>query len=899
MISELMNKQFLVIDETDIANIKINNDKSKGSSSPNTHSRSTSGGLAILAPNSPPSLTPLSTSPSHGNGSPSRFSGHRRGSSLSKGQLEIRKVYEKISNSPIFNVKDKVLEKNQKAIQLSNDESLLALYFNDWLEVMEEQCDSHHCNQHGKSIMVKKKDHFHVKFTMYDMDDYPFYFPLNLLDDGRLHDDFVKFSVTFFIPSIKEREKTFLFLEDGLVHKVERSDFKLSSEGALNYKSASIVIREHSDKCKILKKLKKICKVIQEFNIDKTFHMNNKGGSFFFCRKIAKIFSEEGNLKSSLSDNIKKLFKLWKESADKKKEDEEHLDDFYHDPFYSKNEHVPMDDLSNLVKKATQTIPEKVKSNAIHPSAYEIINEKIMTTSSMMANGKDTFPLFEFHLPKKGHFHFESYSQFNEFLYEHFQNEEGLEKLKKQHPMDYLYLKILDRKLWCCKIATGLFDPLISKPYLFNIGSRKPFFSIPISLKEYFGNAESVQIDYTKLKESKQGKTVKVLCLDGGGMRGLCIIEQLIAMEQKTGKKINELFDLVCGTSTGGIISFFIEAGYSMEEVKAKYMLMGRDIFNIKSKFSNMKKAFNFLRGKSWYETKIIEKYFKEETGRMDLYSATNTRPFVFVCGTIKPEKVKEPGSVVSSKFVEQFPYIFRTYPNPFLSTKELSDKILDPYLDFLPKNEYDDIFYSGTTTGRGVKIVESLRATTAAPIFFDPTIIGNDHFTDGGIVANNPSAIALNEVMRMYMGHSSFIFVSLGTGKKRRKVFDSESIDMSSTASSKKGSSFSSTSSADNISERSFVENLIITASDLKLLIDLVISSERIHAQMLTTVKLLNERDVNANISYYRFDPEDLGQYDLDCILPEVIEKYEKTTREYILSQPDFDVVCKRLLDP
>src|SRR3989338_3908712 len=133
MISELMNKQFLVIDETDIANIKHQQENNNISSSPTSKQQQHQKSNSLQIPSSPPSLTPLSTSPSGSssmgtspNSSSMKFHRRRGSSSLSKGQLEIRKVYEKISNSAIFNVKDKLIEKNQKAIQLSNDESLLA-----------------------------------------------------------------------------------------------------------------------------------------------------------------------------------------------------------------------------------------------------------------------------------------------------------------------------------------------------------------------------------------------------------------------------------------------------------------------------------------------------------------------------------------------------------------------------------------------------------------------------------------------------------------------------------------------------------------------------------------------------------------------------------------------------
>lgn len=53
----------------------------------------------------------------------------------------------------------------------------------------------------------------------------------------------------------------------------------------------------------------------------------------------------------------------------------------------------------------------------------------------------------------------------------------------------------------------------------------------------------------------------RILCLDGGGVRGLVQIEMLRQIEQKTGKNIVDLFDWIVGTSTGGIIALALVYG--------------------------------------------------------------------------------------------------------------------------------------------------------------------------------------------------------------------------------------------------------------------------------------------------------------------------------------------------
>lgn len=52
-----------------------------------------------------------------------------------------------------------------------------------------------------------------------------------------------------------------------------------------------------------------------------------------------------------------------------------------------------------------------------------------------------------------------------------------------------------------------------------------------------------------------------LLCLDGGGIKGLVLIQMLIALEREAGRPTRELFDWVAGTSTGGILALAIIHG--------------------------------------------------------------------------------------------------------------------------------------------------------------------------------------------------------------------------------------------------------------------------------------------------------------------------------------------------
>ena len=74
-------------------------------------------------------------------------------------------------------------------------------------------------------------------------------------------------------------------------------------------------------------------------------------------------------------------------------------------------------------------------------------------------------------------------------------------------------------------------------------------------------------------------KRPKLLCLDGGGIRGLVLTQILIEIEKQTGKKIKDLFDWISGTSTGGILAIALAQGKSAIDCQRLYFNMKDDVF--------------------------------------------------------------------------------------------------------------------------------------------------------------------------------------------------------------------------------------------------------------------------------------------------------------------------------
>src|SRR6476661_5270438 len=73
--------------------------------------------------------------------------------------------------------------------------------------------------------------------------------------------------------------------------------------------------------------------------------------------------------------------------------------------------------------------------------------------------------------------------------------------------------------------------------------------------------------------------TVRILSIDGGGIRGILPARVLQYLEAETGKPAAELFHMIAGTSTGGIIGCGLLAGKQAKQLGDLYAERGGDIF--------------------------------------------------------------------------------------------------------------------------------------------------------------------------------------------------------------------------------------------------------------------------------------------------------------------------------
>lgn len=118
----------------------------------------------------------------------------------------------------------------------------------------------------------------------------------------------------------------------------------------------------------------------------------------------------------------------------------------------------------------------------------------------------------------------------------------------------------------------------------------------------------------------------RLLCLDGGGIKGLVLIQMLIALEREAGRPTRELFDWVAGTSTGGILALAIIHGVcvcvflstsesypSIKTIMVSLQCVGKSMEYLRCLYFRMKEQV--FRGSRPYESAPLEDFLKKEFG--------------------------------------------------------------------------------------------------------------------------------------------------------------------------------------------------------------------------------------------------------------------------------------------
>lgn len=242
-------------------------------------------------------------------------------------------------------------------------------------------------------------------------------------------------------------------------------------------------------------------------------------------------------------------------------------------------------------------------------------------------------------------------------------------------------------------------------------------------------------------------KKIRILSLDGGGIRGiipgviLSYLERQLQLKDQSNLKIGDYFDFIAGTSTGGILACAYlmrgnnnTARYGADDAVNLYLNEGNDIFH-RTVFKKIFSAFGLLDEK--YDVEDLEKNLAE------LFQETTLDSFIKPC------------LITSYEITARNAYFFT------------SAQANEPLYNF--------------------KVKDVARATSAAPTYFEPALIrsyAGQSFSlvDGGVFANNPALCAYAEVRKLkfstllndslkpdFPSAKNMMIVSVGTGTVKK----------------------------------------------------------------------------------------------------------------------------------
>ena len=230
-----------------------------------------------------------------------------------------------------------------------------------------------------------------------------------------------------------------------------------------------------------------------------------------------------------------------------------------------------------------------------------------------------------------------------------------------------------------------------------------------------------------------EDREFRILSIDGGGIRGIYPATFLAGLEERylKGNSIAHYFDLIAGTSTGGIIALGLAAGLKAASLRDLYIDRGCEIFPpirgriigaVERRLRNACQYFKFR-----YDRKALMRILCDTLGNRKFGEAR-----VRLC---IPSFEGRYGEV----------YIFKTPHHP----------------DF--RKDANE------------RMTKVAAATAAAPTFFKPLQDGGYTFVDGGVWANNPIMIALVDALSCFsVPRGRVRILSLGCGD------DSYSVDHS-----------------------------------------------------------------------------------------------------------------------
>ena len=275
---------------------------------------------------------------------------------------------------------------------------------------------------------------------------------------------------------------------------------------------------------------------------------------------------------------------------------------------------------------------------------------------------------------------------------------------------------------------------------------------------------------------------VRVLCMDGGGIRGVSTIRMLRRLEQGTGKRVHELFDLICGTSTGGILAMAVGVhNHSLDRCDEIYRDLGAQIFSkpktgagdakdadadasaswsdrignlYTSAGTNVQQAWRMGWHLSKHDAGLFESLVRRECRLPTPADPEGERENAFIdVGALGGPKVFVVSTLVS--VIPATPFLFRNYQYP----PDEADAALGNSETQLGNA---DVRIPGSCKHR---LWQGVRASSAAPYYLADYQHGDDKWQDGAVTCNNPAMLGVMEARRLWPDKNIDCVVSLGSG--------------------------------------------------------------------------------------------------------------------------------------
>lgn len=239
-----------------------------------------------------------------------------------------------------------------------------------------------------------------------------------------------------------------------------------------------------------------------------------------------------------------------------------------------------------------------------------------------------------------------------------------------------------------------------------------------------------------------------ILSIDGGGIRGIIPAQVLVRVEKilselaPKSSRLSQFFNLVAGTSTGGILACGI--------------LVPDDHDPKDSENSSKPSESSGLARSSEYSAEEMVKFY------------IDNGPAIFATNLY--QKMRSGGGWTDEKYPSKpLEDALDNYFGDLLLSKLVSPCLITAY-DITRRRAHFFRQHSGKNSSN-FKVRDVCRATSAAPTFFEPANIKSVAevpfpLIDGGVFANNPAMCAIAEAMNRFRQRLDRLYMlSIGTG--------------------------------------------------------------------------------------------------------------------------------------